>query len=256
MLVPYRLNYVNGQRSAIVSYENRPIIAPDEMTRTSEFEGQSTATTRPLYQFVYELVDGAIERDKDWSRLPMLIFGKSFKAAAFWITNALHLPADLIDGHPAELGSVDHFNAASTGLGEFVRTLKYLRMVRIGRVHFASAKRLQATVGGTAESEQAIQDALPAIPADCHPLSRQLRSVVAVPRVCTHDYWPNDRSRWRLRSAREEAISFRIHLAGLWFRSLTRRSRCGCSVSGRAGRRCSSLSSRTSSKATRGAFGT
>ncbi|MBL8189605.1 MAG: hypothetical protein JNK38_16460 [Acidobacteria bacterium] len=160
-LAPYRLTYQNDLRQALVTYNDNPLIAKSPAAKLSggvnlEDEFDDGSVVRIEYTPAH--------KNSDWAKLPPLKFGQTYDLAAFVIGNSGALPKELTDGHPAKLrASTEGFQP---DLSPYLRRVKYLRRVRVGKPRFASQQ-----IGKVGRPE--IQ--LPRIPKQVLPLAGELK---------------------------------------------------------------------------------
>ncbi len=105
-LIPYRPNYINGQRSTTVTYDNAPLIINTSAVAVSQYaisdNGTGNSTFKLLYYPVTDTTDG-------WRLLPMLRFGLNYRIAMAVVTTGGCLPLELTAGaatadfHPSRL---------------------------------------------------------------------------------------------------------------------------------------------------------
>lgn len=161
-LVPYRLTYQNDLRQALVTYNDNPLIAKSPAVGLSggvdlrdEFEEGD----------VVRIEYTPAHKNSDWAKLPPLKFGQTYDLAAFAIGNSGALPKELTAGHPAKLlGSTSDFQA---DLSDYIRRVKYLRRVRVGKPRFA--------VPGEIGQVGKLRIQLPGIPEQVLPLAGDLK---------------------------------------------------------------------------------
>lgn len=165
-LVPYRMSYQNDLRQALVTYNDHPLIAKSPAADLSEG-----------VEFRPEIDDGDVARieyapahkNSDWAKLPPLKFGQTYDLAAFVIGNSGAVPKELSNGHPAKL--LDSTADLTADLSSYIRRVKYLRRVRVGKPRFGTVPQ------GAIE--------FPPIPDQVEPMAGELRlnssSVSGVP---------------------------------------------------------------------------
>lgn len=177
VLAPLRLVYERGQRQALVTYDNQPLVAESPavgLAADLELKGREGTDLTQLLGYVPALrrdEDGESYESTEWSKLPGLAFGKTYEVAPFLIGNSGALPAELANGHPAKLRDTpEGLNVP----GDLVRKVPYLRRVRVGRPHWV----------GVDPQGRPDKSSLPAIPADVTPLAGEL------PETVDHDEFP------------------------------------------------------------------
>lgn len=165
-VVASRLAYRNGIRQAFVVYNNQPLVAESPMNVISEgrIEGNSgVAGDLTASFFRYANCYG-----KTGPKLPPLVYGATYDAAAFIVGNAGALPPELaVAGKPWEM--IDPATIDNAAIDTFIRKgFRYRRRVPVGAVRIGKGER-----GGNRATAFENLD-VPPIPATVAPIARSL----------------------------------------------------------------------------------
>eukprot|EP00456_Euglypha_rotunda_P015223 TRINITY_DN1486_c0_g1_i3.p1 TRINITY_DN1486_c0_g1~~TRINITY_DN1486_c0_g1_i3.p1 ORF type:complete len:1946 (-),score=341.56 TRINITY_DN1486_c0_g1_i3:155-5164(-) len=219
-IVPYRLVYRNNTRDDLVSYNQWPLIMPEEAGDLSENSAKSgTLTERPvgaIPDISYGLVPSKDALFDPWSGLPMLLYGRTLEYAAFKISNSLALPKGLsTDDNPAAIRMNDEFNAKGPP-DKSCQSIKYLRRTSVGPVNTILRKPT------TEDQTNDLQSQLPAIPTDTRPLARDLTRYWLAPQW-NHDAngygWPQHQYLWK-KKANLNGKSIRLQIDAIDARAM------------------------------------
>lgn len=166
--VPFRLGYRNGMRETAATYDNHPLVADspavglaDTVKLTEERENKLWDPL--LHHAPVKLLAEPGTGFEEWARLPALVFGRTYEALPFTVTNAGALPREIAGNDPTRLRDFGTFKIEAGKTPEqHLRTFRYLRRVRVGAPRY-----------GEGPGNPVPPELLP-IPASVAPLAREL----------------------------------------------------------------------------------
>ncbi|HKV11838.1 MAG TPA: hypothetical protein VJ725_27075 [Thermoanaerobaculia bacterium] len=136
--VPFRLGYRNGMRETAVTYDNHPLVADSPAVGlagpvTLEEDRQDPLWIPLLHHAPVQLPAEPGSGFEEWARLPALVFGRTYEALPFAVTNAGVLPREIAGNDPTRLRDFGSFQIEPGKPPEkHLRTFRYLRRVRVG----------------------------------------------------------------------------------------------------------------------------
>ena len=144
VLVPSRINYINGLRNGFLTYDNHPLSATSPAAGMTRYRLESDVEEnhRPLIRFA--------SSNHPRAKLTPLVYGQTYEALPFIVSNAGSLPKILTNAAAGEGDlapfDIEPLSASSVPSGAPVRTFRYPRTVRIGGIRLSNFEGKQFIV--------------------------------------------------------------------------------------------------------------
>jgi hypothetical protein len=152
VLVGCKINYTNDLRNGLITYDNHPLSGESPVTDLTLYELQTSGPEiKPLFKFRYP--------SPAKGKLTPLIFGKSYQALPFLVTNSGAIAKDLASGSPVTIKQPKDIRPSQTHL----RSFSYYRTVRVGGLRFAGI-----------EGDEKLT--FPPVPSNVFPIIRDMKS--------------------------------------------------------------------------------